>query len=335
MKERRLELKIGVLVVAAIAGVALLLVLTGELRFGARSHFAVDLSHSGALVKGAPVKLAGVTVGRVGDVKLLPNRRTDSGEPLPVRVELSLDQSAFASLTTAVDAAIATQGPLGEPYVELTPSSRDAPPLKEGQAIRGRDPVRLDRLLARAAAMLEAFDRGQDPTELFEALSNIGRLAARLDALLAAEQEDLSGLIAELSATVRDVRAVAGRMRETLGPEGEATRLLENGAALSALLRQRAPQMSEDAARALAGIAHLTADLDAEDGVRVKESLARVAAATASLERLATRGERVLARIEAGEGTLGALQQDATLYEELRALVTDLRKHPWKVLWKD
>jgi phospholipid/cholesterol/gamma-HCH transport system substrate-binding protein len=53
------------------------------------------------------------------------------------------------------------------------------------------------------------------------------------------------------------------------------------------------------------------------------------------LEQIAGRADRVLGRLEAGEGTGGALLKDPALYDELRTLVTDLRKHPWKVLWKD
>ncbi len=45
---------------------------------------------------------------------------------------------------------------------------------------------------------------------------------------------------------------------------------------------------------------------------------------------LAAKADRVLAKIESGEGTTGAVLKDLTLYDELRTLVTDLRKHPWK-----
>lgn len=34
------------------------------------------------------------------------------------------------------------------------------------------------------------------------------------------------------------------------------------------------------------------------------------------------------------QGTLGRLLYDDTLYKELEALITDLRKHPWKIFWK-
>lgn len=34
------------------------------------------------------------------------------------------------------------------------------------------------------------------------------------------------------------------------------------------------------------------------------------------------------------EGTVGKLLYDDTLYKELEALITDVRKHPWKLFWK-
>lgn len=34
------------------------------------------------------------------------------------------------------------------------------------------------------------------------------------------------------------------------------------------------------------------------------------------------------------EGTVGKLLYDDSLYKELEALITDVRKHPWKLFWK-
>jgi phospholipid/cholesterol/gamma-HCH transport system substrate-binding protein len=41
-----------------------------------------------------------------------------------------------------------------------------------------------------------------------------------------------------------------------------------------------------------------------------------------------------IVRINKKEGTVGKLLYDDTVYNELEALVTDLRKHPWKLFWK-
>jgi len=39
-------------------------------------------------------------------------------------------------------------------------------------------------------------------------------------------------------------------------------------------------------------------------------------------------------RINKKEGTIGKLLYDDTIYNELEALIVDLRKHPWKLFWK-
>lgn len=39
-------------------------------------------------------------------------------------------------------------------------------------------------------------------------------------------------------------------------------------------------------------------------------------------------------KIRNGEGTVGKLLYDDTIYNELEALVIDVRKHPWKLFWK-
>lgn len=41
-----------------------------------------------------------------------------------------------------------------------------------------------------------------------------------------------------------------------------------------------------------------------------------------------------IAKIKNKEGSLGKLLYDDTIYNELEALVKDIRKHPWKLFWK-
>lgn len=41
-----------------------------------------------------------------------------------------------------------------------------------------------------------------------------------------------------------------------------------------------------------------------------------------------------ISRIKNKEGTIGKLLYDDTIYNELEALVIDIRKHPWKLFWK-
>jgi phospholipid/cholesterol/gamma-HCH transport system substrate-binding protein len=44
--------------------------------------------------------------------------------------------------------------------------------------------------------------------------------------------------------------------------------------------------------------------------------------------------DETIVKIKNGEGTIGKLLYDDKIYKELEALVTDIRKHPWKLFWK-
>lgn len=57
------------------------------------------------------------------------------------------------------------------------------------------------------------------------------------------------------------------------------------------------------------------------------ESLKHIESSSVSLSN-------VLAKIEKGEGTLGKLLMDETLYNEVDAFAKDVREHPWKLVRK-
>jgi phospholipid/cholesterol/gamma-HCH transport system substrate-binding protein len=100
-------------------------------------------------------------------------------------------------------------------------------------------------------------------------------------------------------------------------------------------LRAEVPVMSRQAEVALGGVAALTGGFTEEDGRKLKDAIARYSAAGEKLDGIALRADRMLAKLEAGEGTLGATIKDKQVYDDLKSLLADLRKHPWKMLWKD
>jgi hypothetical protein len=52
-------------------------------------------------------------------------------------------------------------------------------------------------------------------------------------------------------------------------------------------------------------------------------------------KRIARNVDECIAKIKNKEGTLGKFLYDDTVYDQLEALVTDLRYNPWKLLWKE
>jgi phospholipid/cholesterol/gamma-HCH transport system substrate-binding protein len=297
----------------------------------------VEFGHTGNVVTGAPVKLGGVRVGRVEEILLTPDRRDDNGDPLPVRMELSVDPKARAALRADAAVTVATQGPLGESYLELYTGSAKAAPLANDAVIRGVDAPRLDLVANRLAKFLESASRvlEEDPRALSTLVRGVSGLSQTADSVLTENREDIHTLASELSAAAKDVRELARLSRKTLEPGGQTAELIDDAASSARSMKQDLPQLSLQARAVLAGLSNLAGNITPEDGQRLKTAIDKYAAAGEALDQLAVRGDRVLARIEKGQGTLGGFSNDPEVYQDLKELIADLRKHPWKMLWKE
>jgi phospholipid/cholesterol/gamma-HCH transport system substrate-binding protein len=147
-----------------------------------------------------------------------------------------------------------------------------------------RDPATagaLRRLTGAAAGLAEAIDRGRASDSLLRALLDDPALAA------------------DLRETVRSFRDVTARVARGEGLLGQLTQPGSESAV-------------NQAAQGLAGMGRL-ADALAGDA-RLEETLGDLRAAMANLRA-------ITARIEAGEGTLGGLAVDPTVYENLAAFL--------------
>jgi phospholipid/cholesterol/gamma-HCH transport system substrate-binding protein len=325
-RERRLELRVGLVLVLCVAAVGALLWLMGDLRPFGEARLAVRFAHTGNVVAGAPVKLGGVEVGRVDRIHLYPERRDEAGLPLPVTMDLSLSEEARAALRSDVAVTVATRGPLGEAYLELEPGSAGAAALPEGAEVRGVEAVRLDQVAARMGQLMDRVGRvlEDNPEAVAQLLRGVGGFSQAAEGVLRENREQIRALFQELTASARQMNALAKVAERQIGPGGKTAELVEE-MGKSARLAQEA----------LTGVAAVSSGLTEEDGERLRKAIAAYAEAGEKLDRIAARGERVLARIEAGEGTLGGLVKDDQLYRDLRDLIADLKAHPWKVLWKN
>jgi phospholipid/cholesterol/gamma-HCH transport system substrate-binding protein len=336
MDESKLELKVGALLLAALVSGLVLLSLMGELNFGTGHTVSVDFSHTGNVVKGAPVKLGGVVVGRVDGIELLATRRDGLGEALPVKMTLNISTDAAGALRTDAQVTVSSQGPLGEPYLELWPGS--APGVHDPNvSIRGLDSPRIDIVTNRLAHFLDAAGKllENNPDALANLVTGVGSLTRTVDGVLTDNREDFKQLTTELAAAARDLRAVSALARRQLEPGGQTSTLLDDAASSARVLKADLPELSKKASVALGGLAAVSGKLTDEDGERLKSMIARYQQAGEKLDALASRAERLTAKLEAGEGTMGALMKDPQAYDDLKSLLADLRKHPWKMLWKE
>jgi phospholipid/cholesterol/gamma-HCH transport system substrate-binding protein len=312
-ENRFVEAKVSALLLAALAGVVLLVFVLGQ--WGPRRgiRFGVDMAYTGGVPEGAPVRMAGVRVGQVKRVELLPDRRDGRGFPLPVRFHLVVDEKARGGLTQDAQFFVATQGALGEPFVEIEPGSRAAAPIAEGGAIRGIDPGRTDLLISRVTGLLEGATAAlpKDPQVLGSMFNSLERLASNADEALLENRTAIRDALADLAAASADLTAVAQRVRSFAGDS--------RSGALA------------DAAATLKATQRVTGALTPEDGQRLHEALERYSNAGRSIESLTARADKLLKQMEL-EQALGKTSLKGC--EDLKTTVSELRRSMLRMMVK-
>ena len=110
---------------------------TSEFGRGRRKRsVSVEFSNVAGLTRSPTVRVAGVRVGKVKDIRLTSDSKAI--------VDLDLDRAS--TLRKGASASIAELGLLGDKYVELLPGPAGAPPLPAGSTLPGEVPIGFDEI---------------------------------------------------------------------------------------------------------------------------------------------------------------------------------------------
>src|ERR1700733_7951770 len=98
-EERSIEVKVGVLILLSIGVLAAFVLVMGGLSFRSSYPLFVDFDNPGALQTGAPVRIAGVKVGKVDELAFKGGARdTATGRRTLVRAKLAIEERAASSI---------------------------------------------------------------------------------------------------------------------------------------------------------------------------------------------------------------------------------------------
>jgi phospholipid/cholesterol/gamma-HCH transport system substrate-binding protein len=192
-----LQIRIGAFILVALGVfLAIVYLLGAQARYFERKYDLVaEFVEVGGLIEGATVRLAGVQIGRVTDVRLPPE---PGGK---VRVTLTIARRFADRIRRDSEARIITQGLLGDRLVEISIGSPGAPPVAPGETLLSREPFEVSQMIVEGS----------------ETLTHINRLARSLQSTL--DRFEGSGSVEELSATLKSTRRVAGEL-ERLADSG-------------------------------------------------------------------------------------------------------------------
>lgn len=278
----------------------------------------VDFSSASGLEPKAAVKMAGVPVGKVEEIRLVGTR---------ARLFLRIQEGVAIPVDSR--AAIQTQGLLGEKYVEIVPGAAADRMLPRGGRIAETvPPPDLDEIVRKVSLIADDVKRFTDTLAgtlgtdegkkaLSDTIRNIRETTASLRSVVTGNEERLNRILANADALSADLKAIASGNKEDL----RAT--IANLRAFSQTLRDEGPQLVAKLEKMGEGVGNLVADN--RENIRV--ALENLRGASAKLDNTLDAASKVLAKIERGEGTLGKLVSDNTTVNTLNDTLEGINRY--------
>ena len=349
-----LQVRIGAFILSGLlVFFAIIYLLGAQARYFERKYDLVaEFNEVGGLIDGAPVRLAGVQIGRVTAV-VLPEQ--PGGK---VRVTLTIARRYAERIRRDSEAHIATQGLLGDKIVEISLGSTAAPALQPGETVASREPFEMQQMFkagvetmqtvkelaaslkgtaARVDRIAKEVETGKGLVHALvydepESLNRLNAILARTQQILArAEQSDSAvgvllspesgksarALLAAMDALGRGAEKADGRdtLLTALLYDPQYKGLVDDLQSIAHNFRD----VSERVAQGQGLLGQLTRD--GSDG-----TAGALGDATADFRVAMANLRQVTDRLRAGEGTMGGLLEDPTVYENLVQFLEGARR---------
>ncbi|HSF32201.1 MAG TPA: MlaD family protein [Candidatus Tectomicrobia bacterium] len=322
-------------------------------------------SNVGYLLEGAGVYLAGVQVGRVGEIRFFEDVAAQK-----VLVALKIARDFQERIRQDSVAVITSSGLLGDKYIDITLGSESEPELLDGMFIRTEEPADYSQLLRQGEAVLKntieitsamadltsGFRSSQAPMAVADLLTSLAQIAKTI--------ETGDGLLHSLiydkgnERIFADVAAATAALRDTL------TGIKEGKGFLQTLLTDPNPEVVAQLTHLVASAQKLLQDIDKGQGLlhaliydkQGGKAVRDFASAAGNLNELLVNLQgrdgllasllndpkqkqvltdlghvmhdfrQIASDIAEGRGTVGGFIKDPTLYENLTALLEGARR---------
>jgi phospholipid/cholesterol/gamma-HCH transport system substrate-binding protein len=341
--EKHLELKVGAMILVALALLIAFVLILGDWSFASRAKFDVYFQNPGGLAPGAAVKIAGRKAGTITEMTYLGQtgpKHPTTLKPTLVRTRIEIDEDVAKTFRADARFYITTKGLLGDPFMEIDPGV-SATPFGPNQMAFGTDPPRLDLFLAEGAELITALNEllRRNAGNLDQILGSGAALLGGVDELVSdggtADKARLNRVADNLEGLLADTRSLVQGAKVKYVDDPGLKHTLDNMEEISTKLNREIDPMLKDVHEALVVVDRLGDTLGPEEQKSIKDALNR-------LDDIAVRADSTLAKVDGmvdkvrrGEGTAGQLLSDEEIYDDLKELVRDIKHHPWKLIWED
>ncbi len=338
-QERSIEVKVGILILVSFGILGAFVLVMGGLNFEKTYPVFVDFDNPGGLQSGAPVKIAGVKVGKVQQLEFRGGQiDPKTGRRTLVRVKCAIEARVRDSIHDDADFYVTTQGVLGEQFLAIEPGSNTKPVLAENSVLKGIDPPRLDLFLAKGYELLDTTMAGiRNNRELISDIAvNTAGLLKGLNNVVSDNRDRINRTVANVEELSTEANALTREARAKYVNNPKIDRTIENVDRISADLQRDTGPLLRDAKEALANLSRASATIGGEaEQAKVKKALDDIVQLAARANATAADAQAIVTHIKTGKGTVGALLMDEQVYDDVQEMVRDLKHNPWKFLWKE
>jgi phospholipid/cholesterol/gamma-HCH transport system substrate-binding protein len=341
------ELRVGLLVITSLVALAVgIFLISGQIGlFSPKYRVNTYFSSVQGLKVGAPVRLAGVSVGNVESVALSPYPEPERA----IEVTLRIARQFQSDVRSDSMAALQSEGLLGDRYVEISRGTPKGSILPDGGQLPGQPSSDIKQIMSNTNDVLsnlrdlssnlrditQKIEKGQgslgkllsDPT-FYNRLGQMAQSAERIVVRIE-KGEGSAGKFLSDDAFYRKITSSANRLDRVLDKieSGEGT--------LAKLIND--PGVYDNVNRLLVQANTVVGRINQGEGTvgKLMTDPSLYNRMDRTFEGLST----VARRMERGEGTLGSLSTDDSLFqnlnsatEELKTFAQDFRRDPKKYL---
>jgi phospholipid/cholesterol/gamma-HCH transport system substrate-binding protein len=341
------QLKVGVLVLVAIAALTALVFLmssnTGGFLSGKitlRSYF----ENSSGLKAGAPVNLEGVTIGNVKSIRIVPERKLT-----PVEVVMRINKKYLPALHTDSKTSLETIGVLGDTVVDINSKFATGPQVQDGAELQTTETPNLTDVIKSSQGTIEQLNTILAKVDnLVDALNtgkgSIGKLIndPQLYNRAVGTLNEIQGLVDQISNGKGSIGKLISddtlynRANATVGKLEKMSNDLDQGkGTMGKLLKDET--LYNNLRESTQNLNSLLKDVNAGKGsVGI---LFKDPQFANKLNDTVTKLDSILNRVDNGEGTIGQLMRNRNLYDHAdqvmqnsNELITAIRQNPKKYL---
>jgi phospholipid/cholesterol/gamma-HCH transport system substrate-binding protein len=338
-QERSIEVKVGALILVSAAILAGLILIMGGLSFERSYTVFVEFENPGGLQTGAPVRMAGVKVGKVQELQFLGGKSdSKTNKRALIRAKISIEQRVKDAIHEDADFYVTTQGVLGEQFMAVEPGTPGKKIIEDGAVVRGIDPPRLDLFLAKGYELLDTtMNAVRNNRELISDIAtNTAGLLRNLNGVLSDNRERVNRIVANAEQVSAELAVLSKDANKNYVNNPKILHTIDNVDRLSTDLQRDSGPLLKDAREAIANLNRASSLIGSpEEKEKLKKALGELEQVATRANTISQDAQTIVTHIKKGKGTVGGLVMDEAIYDDVQEMVRDLKHNPWKFLWRE